>query len=119
MTFPETVATDAPRSGPLLDSFGRVADDLRVSVTDRCNFRCTYCMPAEGMNWLPRPMILDYEEIAKLVGLFLQLGVRTVRLTGGEPLARRHLERLVEMLSGLGVPDLSLTTNGFFLADKA
>jgi GTP 3',8-cyclase len=106
-------------SAPLIDSFGRVADDLRVSVTDRCNFRCTYCMPAEGLSWLPKPMILTYEEITRLVGLFLELGVRTVRLTGGEPLVRREIETLVGMLGGLGVPDLSMTTNGFLLADKA
>jgi cyclic pyranopterin phosphate synthase len=103
----------------LSDSFGRVADDLRVSVTDKCNFRCTYCMPAEGLTWLPRSQILDYEEIDRLVGVFLSLGVRTVRLTGGEPLARRSLETLVGMLSRRGVPDLSMTTNGVLLAQKA
>ncbi len=75
----------APPLAPLLDRFGRVADDLRVSLTDRCNFRCTYCMPAEGLAWLPRSELLTYEEIGRLVGVFLDLGVRTVRLTGGEP----------------------------------
>jgi GTP 3',8-cyclase len=103
----------------LADSFGRVADDLRVSVTDKCNFRCTYCMPAEGLAWLGRDKILTYEEIDRLVGVFLSLGVRTVRLTGGEPLARRNLETLVGMLSRRGVPDLSMTTNGVLLASKA
>ena len=104
---------------PLLDSFGRVADDLRVSVTDRCNLRCTYCMPPEGMPWLPRSEILTYEEIDRLVGVFMGLGVHTIRLTGGEPLARRELHVLVEMLAARGVPDLSLTTNGVLLAEHA
>ena len=104
---------------PLIDAFGRVADDLRVSVTDRCNLRCTYCMPPEGMQWLPREQILSYEEIDRLVGVFMSLGVHTVRLTGGEPLARRDLRVLVEMLATRGVPDLSLTTNGVFLAEHA
>src|SRR5256886_6011278 len=109
----------APTRGPLVDRFGRVADDLRVSVTDRCNFRCTYCMPAEGLAWLPRSDVLGYEEIARLVGVFLDLGVRTVRLTGGEPLLRRGVETLVAMLAAQGVPDLSMTTNGVLLAEKA
>jgi GTP 3',8-cyclase len=103
----------------LVDSFGRIADDLRVSVTDRCNLRCSYCMPPEGMKWLPRSEILTYEEIDRLVGVFMGLGVRTVRLTGGEPLARRDLPVLVEMLAARAVPDLSLTTNGVFLAEHA
>src|SRR5437879_10802656 len=84
----------SPPLAPLVDRFGRVADDLRVSLTDRCNFRCTYCMPAEGLAWLPRSELLTYEEIERLVGVFLDLGVRTVRLTGGEPLLRRGVETL-------------------------
>jgi len=104
---------------PLIDSFGRIADDLRVSVTDRCNLRCGYCMPPEGMPWLPRSEILTYEEIDRLVGVFMALGVRTIRLTGGEPLARRDLAILVAMLSERAVPDLSLTTNGVLLAEHA
>ncbi|MGH2831055.1 MAG: GTP 3',8-cyclase MoaA [Actinomycetota bacterium] len=103
----------------LNDSFGRVADDLRISVTDRCNFRCTYCMPAEGLAWLPKTQILTFEEIDRLVGVFLSLGVRTIRLTGGEPLVRRDLHVLVRMLAARGVPDLSLTTNGVLLAEQA
>ena len=103
----------------LVDGFGRVADDLRVSVTDRCNFRCTYCMPAEGMEWLPRSEVLSFEEIARLVRVFAGLGVRTVRLTGGEPLLRRDLEVLVAQLGATGLSDLSMTTNGFLLAGKA
>jgi cyclic pyranopterin phosphate synthase len=104
---------------PLVDGFGRVADDLRVSVTDRCNFRCTYCMPAEGLEWLPRSEVLTFEEISRLVAIFVGLGVRTVRLTGGEPLLRRDLDELVAQLSAAGVTDLSMTTNGFLLAAKA
>jgi len=104
---------------PLVDGFGRVADDLRVSVTDRCNFRCTYCMPAGGLEWMPRSEVLSFEELARLVGVFVGLGVRTVRLTGGEPLLRRGLDELVAQLSATGVTDLSMTTNGFLLASKA
>jgi cyclic pyranopterin phosphate synthase len=104
---------------PLIDSFGRIADDLRVSVTDRCNLRCAYCMPPEGMPWLPRSEILTFEEIDRLVGVFISLGVTTVRLTGGEPLARRDLATLVRMVSERAVPDLSLTTNGVLLAEHA
>jgi GTP 3',8-cyclase len=89
---------------------------VRVSVTDKCNFRCTYCMPAEGLEWLGRDQILSFEEIARLVRVLAQLGVDEVRLTGGEPLVRRDLPVLVGMLSGIeGVRDLSLTTNGVLL----
>jgi cyclic pyranopterin phosphate synthase len=104
------------RGDPLRDAHGRRVSDLRVSVTDRCNFRCRYCMPAEGIEWLPREEILSFEEIARLVRLLTELGVEDVRLTGGEPLARREFPRLVEMLARIeGVRDLSLTTNGFLL----
>ncbi len=99
---------------PLVDGHGRSIGDVRVSVTDRCNFRCQYCMPAEGLPWLDRSDLLTYEEIARVVGLLSSMGVHDVRLTGGEPLARRELWRLVEMLSPL-VGDLSLTTNGYLL----
>jgi GTP 3',8-cyclase len=89
---------------------------VRVSVTDKCNFRCTYCMPAEGLEWLGRDQILSFEEITRLVRVLAQLGVDEVRLTGGEPLVRRDLPVLVGMLSGIeGVRDLSLTTNGVLL----
>ncbi len=89
---------------------------MRVSVTDKCNFRCTYCMPAEGLQWLGREEILSFEEIARLVQVFARLGVDEVRLTGGEPLVRRELPVLVGMLAGIdGVRDLSLTTNGVLL----
>jgi cyclic pyranopterin phosphate synthase len=100
----------------LIDGHGRAIGDVRVSVTDRCNFRCQYCMPAEGLPWLDRDELLTYEEIARLVALLASMGVRDVRLTGGEPLARRELWRLVELLSAdENVHDLSLTTNGYML----
>jgi cyclic pyranopterin phosphate synthase len=101
---------------PLTDSWGRQIRSLRVSVTDRCNFRCRYCMPAEGLPWLPKPEILSFEEIHRLVALMAAMGVREVRLTGGEPLVRRDLPELVRMLAATnGVEDLSLTTNGVLL----
>jgi GTP 3',8-cyclase len=101
---------------PLRDGWGREIKSLRVSVTDKCNFRCTYCMPAEGLDWLPRAEILDYEEIARLVRIMASMGLDEVRLTGGEPLVRRELPTLVGMLSSIpGVSDLSLTTNGILL----
>ncbi len=105
----------------VFDKMHRPMRDLRVSVTDRCNFRCPYCMPAEvygdRYQFLPKPQVLAFEEIARLVGLFSQLGVNKVRLTGGEPLVRADLDRLVDMLSHIdGVDDLTLTTNGYLLA---
>src|SRR5689334_12013484 len=103
-------------SAPLIDGHARLIGDLRVSVTDRCNFRCQYCMPAEGLPWLDRSQLLTYEEIARLVRVLAGMGVHDVRLTGGEPLARRELWRLVENLSAIeDVHDLSLTTNGYLL----
>src|SRR6478736_677483 len=101
---------------PLSDSWGREIKSLRVSVTDKCNFRCRYCMPAEGLEWLPRDELLGYEEIGRLVGVLAGMGVDEIRLTGGEPLVRRDLPVLVEMLAATpGVEDLSLTTNGVLL----
>ena len=100
----------------LVDGWGREIKSLRVSVTDKCNFRCTYCMPAEGLEWLKRDEVLTFEEITRLVRVLAQMGVDEVRLTGGEPLVRRDLPVLVEMLAGVaGVRDLSLTTNGVLL----
>ena len=97
---------------PLIDTFGRVHRDLRISVTDRCNFRCTYCMPEEGMQWLPREDILTFEEIERLARLLVDRhGIESIRLTGGEPTVRAHLPVLVEKLAKLPV-DLALTTNG-------
>jgi GTP 3',8-cyclase len=99
----------------LVDSFGRVHRDLRISITDRCNFRCTYCMPEEGMVWLPRHDLLTYEEIERLARLLVErFGFESIRLTGGEPTVRARLPVLVEKLSALPV-DLSLTTNGVSL----
>ena len=105
---------------PLVDTQGRVVRDLRISVTDRCNLRCVYCMPAAGMPWLPRQEILTYEEITRFAGVCLELGVEGVRLTGGEPTVRQDLPKLVAMLSALrpGL-DLSLTTNGIRLPAMA
>jgi GTP 3',8-cyclase len=101
---------------PLVDSWGREIKSVRVSVTDKCNFRCTYCMPAEGLEWLKRDEVLSFEEITRLVSVLARLGVDEVRLTGGEPLVRRDLPVLVGMLARAeGVHDLSLTTNGVLL----
>jgi GTP 3',8-cyclase len=105
-----------PLSGPLVDTFGRVAEDLRISVTDRCNFRCTYCMPAEGLNWVPKSEILSFEELTRLLGLFVRLGVRSIKVTGGEPLVRADLPLLVRMFREVGPDlDISITTNGVLL----
>ena len=105
---------------PLEDAHGRLVSDLRVSVTDRCNFRCQYCMPAEGMPWIPREEILSFEEIERLVRMLVDLGVRSVRLTGGEPLVRREFPALVGRLRAIeGIEDLSLTTNGYLLDAQA
>ena len=102
-----------PETLPLADRYGRVARDLRVSVTDRCNLRCTYCMPAEGLPWLPKPEMLTDDELIRLVGIFVSLGVTQVRLTGGEPLLRRSLVDLVARMAALEPrPKLALTTNG-------
>jgi GTP 3',8-cyclase len=105
---------------PLYDGHRRRISDLRVSVTDRCNFRCQYCMPAEGLPWLERSEVLSFEEIARLVALMAEMGVEDLRLTGGEPLVRREFPRLVSMLAGIeGLKDLSLTTNGYLLERDA
>ncbi len=105
---------------PLKDGHGRLIGDLRVSVTDRCNFRCQYCMPAEGLPWLDREEILTFEEITRLVELFSAMGVHDVRLTGGEPLVRRDFPRLAKMLAEVEqVRDLSVTTNGYMLERDA
>ncbi|MEM1333697.1 MAG: GTP 3',8-cyclase MoaA, partial [Actinomycetota bacterium] len=102
---------------PLVDSFGRVIEDLRISVTDRCNFRCTYCMPEEGLEWLDRADVMSFEEIERLARIFVEhFGVRGIRLTGGEPTVRAQLPVLVERLAALGnrhgPVDLAMTTNG-------
>ena len=108
-----------PVHGPLIDSFGRVHTDLRLSVTDRCNFRCVYCMPDEGMTFLPRAEILSFEEIARVARVARGLGVTSVRLTGGEPLVRKGIVELVRRVATMGFNDVSLTTNGTDLARLA
>ena len=117
---PETMQVNSP----LLDKFSRPLRDLRISLTDRCNFRCSYCMPAEvygeRYEFLPRPELLTFEEIVRLVRIFVKLGVTKLRLTGGEPLMRQNICELVEMLSNIsGVEDLTLTTNGYLLSQNA
>ena len=105
----------------LRDSYGRVADDLRISITDRCNFRCIYCMPAEGLKWLKRDDLLRFEEITRLARLFVErYGVRTIRITGGEPLVRVKVEELVGMINEIDPTlDITMTTNGVLLREKA
>ncbi|HXU67001.1 MAG TPA: GTP 3',8-cyclase MoaA [Casimicrobiaceae bacterium] len=119
----EAARAPAADSSPPLDVRGRPLHDLRISVTDRCNFRCVYCMPKDvygrDFPFLPHAEILTFEEIARAAKIFVGHGVRKIRLTGGEPLLRRRLERLVEMLAALGDIDLTLTTNGALLAKKA
>jgi cyclic pyranopterin phosphate synthase len=108
---------------PLLDTLGRPLETLRISVTDRCNFRCVYCMPKEvygrDHQFLERKELLSLEEIARVAGVFAALGVRTVRITGGEPLVRRNVEHLVELLHAIPGVELALTTNGALLPQKA
>ena len=108
-----------PRAGRLVDRFGRAHTDLRVSVTDRCNLRCTYCMPEEA-TFRPREELLTYEEIARVAGVAAGLGIRSIRLTGGEPLMRASLDELVRQLAAVpGIDDVALTTNGLLLAEQA
>lgn len=104
------------RRPPLADRFGRVHSYLRVSVTDRCNYRCVYCLPAEGMTWMPRSDLLSFEEVGRLVAAFAELGVRKIRLTGGEPTLRADIDKLVAAVAAVpGIDDLSMTTNGHTL----
>src|SRR6266508_2329386 len=108
---PQTVQPSEPRHLPrerrLIDSFGRRISDMRISVTDRCNFRCVYCMPEEGMQWLKRDILLTFDEIERLTRIAVELGIEEVRLTGGEPTLRPDLPRLVERLSQIDVRSLS------------
>jgi cyclic pyranopterin phosphate synthase len=104
----------------LIDRFGRKHDYLRISVTDRCNLRCVYCMPEEGMEFEPEDRLLSFEEITEVVRVLAGLGVRKLRITGGEPLVRKNLEQLIAMLSAIpGIEDIALTTNGIYLASRA
>lgn len=105
---------------PLVDSYGRRIKNMRISVTDKCNFRCTYCMPAEGLPWLSRAEVLTYEEIERVARVAVSIGIEQIRLTGGEPLVRRDLPALVHQLSRIeGLHSLSLTTNGILLKHLA
>lgn len=109
-----------PQTRGLLDRFGRQHTYVRISVTDRCNFLCVYCLPAEGMSWMPRKELLSFEEIVRLVRIFAELGVRRIRLTGGEPTIRRDLVALVKGIAAVpGIEDLALTTNGHNLTKLA
>lgn len=110
-----------PTSGPLVDTFGRVHTDLRISLTDRCNLRCTYCMPAEGLDWIPSPHLLNDDELIRLMRIGVtRLGITDIRFTGGEPLLARHLERVVAGAAALRPrPEIALTTNGLGLARRA
>ena len=118
---PALIADEAvPLVGPLVDSYGRHIKNLRISVTDKCNFRCVYCMPAEGLPWLPRADILTFEEITRIAQVAVSLGIDQIRLTGGEPLVRRDIATLVAMLHSIpGLRSLSLTTNGVLLGKLA
>lgn len=113
--------TGTPADGPLVDTFGRVATDLRVSLTDRCNLRCTYCMPAEGLDWIPRDQMLSADELIRLLRIAVaRLGITSVRFTGGEPLLVPHLEEIVAATVALDPrPDVAMTTNGIGLARRA
>src|SRR5438034_340602 len=115
----ELEMSGAERIEPLIDSFGRVHNNLRISVTDRCNLRCTYCMPEE-VTFLEKSELLTFEEIAQFVRIVAPLGIDKIRLTGGEPLLRRDLPRLVAMLAPIhGIKDIGLTTNGLLLSQQA
>jgi cyclic pyranopterin phosphate synthase len=112
---------DVPTDGPLIDTFGRVATDLRVSLTDRCNLRCTYCMPAEGLDWLPAEQLLRPDELIRLLRIAVtRLGITSVRFTGGEPMVAKHLEDVVAATAALRPrPEITLTTNGIGLDKRA
>ena len=114
------IDTVSLRNAPLVDGFGRVHTDLRISVTDRCNIRCFYCMPAENVQFKPRSELLTFEEIERFVSVVAAMGVSKVRLTGGEPLVRRDLHRLIANLAQIGgITDIAMTTNGILLAEQA
>lgn len=115
------IAAQMPTTGPLVDTFGRVHTDLRISLTDRCNLRCTYCMPAEGLDWLPSGHLLSDQELIRLIRIGVsRLGITDIRFTGGEPLLARHLERVVAGAAALHPrPEIAVTTNGLGLARRA
>jgi cyclic pyranopterin phosphate synthase len=117
----QRVISGAPATGPMIDTFGRVAADLRVSLTDRCNLRCNYCMPAEGLDWMPRAQMLSADELIRLLRIAVtRLGITTVRFTGGEPLLVPHLEEVVAATASLQPrPEMAMTTNGLGLQRRA
>jgi cyclic pyranopterin phosphate synthase len=111
---------EVPDTGPMQDGFGRRIEYLRISVTDKCNLRCVYCMPEEGLPWLRREELLSYEEITSIVSAMTGMGLRKIRITGGEPLVRKDLPRLIRMLAGLtGIEDVALSTNAVLLSESA
>jgi cyclic pyranopterin phosphate synthase len=114
-------AKQAPTSGPLVDTFGRIATDLRVSLTDRCNLRCTYCMPAEGLDWMPGDQLLHPDELTRLLRIAVtRLGITSIRFTGGEPLVAKNLEGVLAAAAALRPrPEITLTTNGIGLDKRA
>jgi GTP 3',8-cyclase len=117
---PAPVERAVPAEGPMRDGFGRRVEYLRISVTDKCNLRCVYCMPEEGLPWLRREQLLGYEEIASIVATMAGMGLRRLRLTGGEPLVRRDLPALVRLLRAVpGIEDIALSTNAVLLAEQA
>jgi len=120
MALPEPILSERPERGPLVDTFGRVHTYVRVSVTDRCNYRCVYCLPAEGVTWMPRNHVLSFEEITRIVRALVDMGVTGVRLTGGEPLVRHGIVELVRQLAAIpGIQDVAMTTNAHTLARHA
>ena len=117
---PRVEGAERQSTGPLLDPYGRKHTYLRLSVTDRCNYRCTYCMPAEGLKWMPREHLLTFEESARIVRVLAGMGVRKVRLTGGEPTVRAGIESLVAQIAAVeGIEDIAMTTNGHLFAKRA
>src|SRR5437764_15379984 len=120
MSAPASNPLSIPRNSQLIDRFDRVHTNLRISITDRCNIRCFYCMPNEAVQFVPRDELLTYEEIERFVRVVAALGINKIRLTGGEPLVRKDVPELVGRLARLpGLQDLALTTNGILLADLA
>ena len=120
MTTLTSIADQLIGNQPLVDTFGRLHDNLRISVTDRCNVRCFYCMPEENVKYAPREEILSFEEIERFVAIAVELGVTKIRVTGGEPLVRKDLPLLIAKLCAIpGVRDIALTTNGVLLARHA
>src|SRR5690606_8774497 len=116
-SFPER---EVPVTGPMQDGFGRRVEYLRISVTDKCNLRCVYCMPEEGLPWLRREDLLSFEEIVAIVRTMAAMGLRRIRITGGEPLVRRDLGLLVRMLREVpGIDDIALSTNAVLLGEQA